>query len=80
MGGSTAKKGVGGRLFEGGENGGKILYKGFDRFGGAGGVGAVVDGKIGLEDSMVRGEGVAEVDVVVGLAVGPVDEGIGKLN
>ena len=36
---------------------------------------AVVNGKIGLEDSMVGGEGVAEVDVVVGLAVGPVDEG-----
>ena len=64
-------------MFEGGENGGKMLYKGFDRFGGAGGVGAVVNGKIGLEDSMVRGEGVAEVDVVVRLAVSPVDEGIG---
>ena len=58
MGGSTAKKGVGGRLLEGGENGGKMLYEGFDRFGGAGGVGAVVNGKIGLErGARSRGRG-----------------------
>ena len=59
MGGSTSKKGVGERLLDGGEDRSKALDKGFDRFRGAGWVIAVVNGKVGLEDSIVRGEGVA---------------------
>jgi len=80
MGGSTSKKGVGGGLLEGGEDRGKVLYKGFDRFGGAGGVLAVVNGKVGLKDGVVGGEGVTKVDIIVRLAVCPVNEGIGQLN
>ena len=39
-------------MLEGGEDRGKVLHKGFDRFGGAGGVLAVVNGKVGLKDGV----------------------------
>ena len=64
-------------MLKGGEDRGEVLDKGFDSFRGAGGVIGVIDGKVSLKDSMVRGKGVAEVHVVVRLAVSPVDEGNG---
>jgi hypothetical protein len=56
-----------------------VCDEGVNRFGCAGGVIAVVDGEVGLEGGIVRGKGITEVDVIVRLAVCPVDNGVGKL-
>ena len=71
MGRGTTKEGVVGGLFDGGEDGGEACDEGIDGLVLAGGVIAIIDGKVGLESGVVRGKGVTEVYVVVGLAVAP---------
>ena len=80
MGRGTTKEGVVGGLFDGGEDGGEICDEGIDGLGLTGWVIAIIDGKVGLEGGVVRGKGITEVYIVVGIAVSPVDNGVGKLD